>query len=166
MSFRAVRTFSLASLSALAVGAVSLTACAPVTKYQGYQAIDEKPTEIKVGTDTKTTVRTQYGTPTAASSFDPDVWFYITQTSDQFGAYRPHVRTRDVVAVTFDKASGVVKSVDTFDMNDGRVIAYNGRETPTVGRELSVIEQLLGTVGTPLSQIQDDDPGRRPGGGR
>ena len=164
MSFRAVRTISLASLSALAVGAVSLTACAPVTKYQGYQAIDEKPTEIKVGTDTKTTVRTQYGTPTATSSFDPDVWFYITQTSDQFGAYRPHVRTRDVVAVTFDKTSGVVKSIDTFDMADGRVIAFNGRETPTVGRELSVIEQLLGTVGTPLSQLPDDDPGRRPGG--
>ena len=138
-----------------------------MTKYQGYQAIDEKPTEIKVGTDTKTTVRTQYGTPTATSSFDPDVWFYITQTSDQFGAYRPHVRTRDVVAVTFDKTSGVVKSVETFDMGDGRVIAYNGRETPTVGRELSVIEQLLGTVGTPLSQIEDVAPGQRPGtGGR
>lgn len=163
MSFRAVRTFSLATFGALAVSAAALTACAPVTKYQGYQAIDDKPTEVKVGTDTKTTVRTQYGSPTATSTFDPDVWFYITQTSDQFGAYNPHIRTRDVIAITFDKASQTVKSVDTFNIADGRVIAFNGRETPTVGRELSVIEQLLGTVGTPLSQMPDDDPGRRPG---
>ena len=150
MPFRAVRTFSLASFGALAVSAAALTACAPVTKYQGYQAIDEKPAEVRVGVDTKITVRGQYGSPTATSSFDPDIWYYITQTSDQFGAYRPHVRTRDVVAITFDKTSGTVKSVDTFNMADGRVIAFNGRETPTVGRGLSVIEQLLGTVGTPL----------------
>jgi outer membrane protein assembly factor BamE (lipoprotein component of BamABCDE complex) len=163
MSFRAVRTFSLASLGALAVSAAALTACVPVTKYQGYQAIDEKPASVKVGTDTMTTVRTQFGSPTATSSFDPDVWFYITQTSDQFGAYRPHVRTRDIVAITFDKTSGTVKAVDTFNIADGRVIAFNGHETPTVGRELSVMEQLLGTVGSPLSQMPDDDPGRRPG---
>ena len=159
MSFRAVRTLSLA----LAVSTAALSACAPVTKYQGYQAIDEKPAEVKIGADTKTTVRTQYGSPTATSTFDQDVWYYITQTSDQFGAYRPHVRTRDIVAITFDKTSGAVKSVDTFNIADGRVIAFNGRETPTVGRELSVIEQLLGTVGTPLSQLPEDDPGRRPG---
>jgi outer membrane protein assembly factor BamE (lipoprotein component of BamABCDE complex) len=163
MSFRAVRTFSFAAMGALAVSAAALTACAPVTKYQGYQAIDEKPASAKVGTDTKTTVRTQFGSPTTTSSFDPDIWYYITQTSDQFGGYRPHVRTRDIVAITFDKTSQTVKSVDTFNIADGRVIAFNGRETPTVGRELSVIEQLLGTVGTPLSQIPEDDPGRRPG---
>ncbi len=163
MSFRAVKTFSLASLGAIAVSAAALTACAPVTRYQGYQAVDEKPTAIKVGTDTQVTVRSAYGSPTATSSFDPNVWYYITQTSDQFGAYRPHIRTRDVVAVTFDKSSGLVTSVDTFNIANGRLIAFNGRETPTVGRELSVIEQLLGTVGTPLSQLPEDDPGRRPG---
>lgn len=163
MSFRAVKTFSLASLGAIAVSAAALTACAPVTRYQGYQAIDDKPTAIKVGTDTQVTVRAAYGSPTATSSFDPNVWYYITQTSDQFGAYRPHIRARDVVAVTFDKTSGLVTTVDTFSIADGRVLAYNSRETPTVGRSLSVIEQLLGTVGTPLSQLPEDDPGRRPG---
>lgn len=157
------RIFSLASLGAIAVSAATLTACAPVTKFQGYQAVDQKPGEVKVGTDTKTTVRTQYGSPTATSSFDPDVWYYIAQTSDQFGAYRPHVRSRDVVAISFDKTSGAVKTVDTFTMADGRLIAFNDRETPTVGRELSVVEQLLGTVGSPLSQLPEDDPGRRPG---
>ena len=43
-------------------------------------------------------------------------------------------------------------------------MAYNTRETPTRGRELSALEQLLGTVGRgALLPDQDPGPGQRPG---
>jgi hypothetical protein len=45
------------------------------------------------------------------------------------------------------------------------VIAYNNRETPTRGREMTVLEQLLGSVGRGTMLPQDDEgvPGNRPG---
>jgi hypothetical protein len=60
----------------------------------------------------------------------------------------------------------MVETVNNYSLKDGKVIAYNGRETPTRGRELTVLEQILGTVGrgTMLPNDQDSGvPGSRPG---
>ncbi|HET9160010.1 MAG TPA: outer membrane protein assembly factor BamE [Caulobacteraceae bacterium] len=140
--------------------AAALSACSPITQVQGYQVVDEQPATAKVGEDTLQTVRTRFGTPTIVSTFDPNVWFYVNQVNDTFGFYRPHIRNRQVVAITFDKATQKVASVNTYTEKDGHVIAYNGRETPTRGKELSVIEQILGTIGTRALPQEEDDPGR------
>lgn len=34
-----------------------------------------------------------------------------------------------------------------YDLEDGRVVSYASRETPTRGRELNLLEQLLGNIG-------------------
>ncbi|CAN5250523.1 hypothetical protein BH11PSE2_BH11PSE2_04160 [soil metagenome] len=156
----------LATLTLPAVVAAGLlAACTPVTSTQGYQVIDERPGDVKVGVDTLQTVRTRFGSPTAISTFEPNVWYYISQVNDSFGFYRPRVRDRAVVQITFDKTTQKVADMTTYTAKDGKVIAYNSRETPTRGRELSVIQQILGTVGTQALPNEDDDPGN-PGGGR
>jgi len=146
-------------LTALAAAA-ALSACSPITQVQGYQVIDEQPATAKVGEDTLTTVRTRYGTPTMVSTFDPNVWFYVNQVNDTFGFYRPHIRQRLIVAISFDKTSQKVAAVNTFSEKDGHVIAYNSRETPTRGKQMSVLEQILGTIGARALPQQEDDPGR------
>ena len=71
-----------------------------------------------------------------------------------------------MVQVTFDKSEKVA-SIKTVKLTDGVQIAYEKRETPTRGRELSVIEQILGGLGRGGFLPQDDDPGNpRNGGGR
>jgi hypothetical protein len=58
-----------------------------------------------------------------------------------------------------------VETVNTYTLKDGKVIAFNGRETPTRGREMTILEQLLGSVGRG-SLLPDQDegaPGSRPG---
>jgi outer membrane protein assembly factor BamE (lipoprotein component of BamABCDE complex) len=152
-------------LFAAMAGAALLGACSPITQVQGYQVIDEQPATAKVGEDTLATVRTRFGTPTVVSTFDPNVWFYINQVNDTFGFYRPHVRNRQIVAISFDKTTQKVAAVNTYTEKDGKVIAYNGRETPTRGREMTVLEQLLGNVGRGSVLPRDDEgvPGTRPG---
>ncbi len=151
------------AFAALAVTLLATEACAPVGSYQGFQAIETQPADIKVGTDTRTTVQTKLGTPTAVSTFDTNTWFYISQIKTRTAFLRPRVVRRDVVAIGFD-ASEQVTSVNSYTLADGRVIAINGRETPTRGREMSVIEQLLGSIGQGgvLPQTDDQTPGSRP----
>jgi len=158
-------SFRLNLVLAAAIGSALVAGCSPITQVQGYQVIDEQPATAKVGEDTVTTVRTRFGTPTVVSTFEPNTWYYVNQVNDTFGFYRPHVRNRQIVEINFDKATQKVSKVNTYTEKDGHVIAFNGRETPTRGRELSVIEQILGTIGTRAIPQEEDDPGA-PGQGR
>jgi outer membrane protein assembly factor BamE (lipoprotein component of BamABCDE complex) len=159
-----IRRLAIATCALVALGAMT-AACTPTVAYQGYQAIDAKPADVKVGTDTKSTVRARLGTPSMVSTFDPNIWFYISQVTQRQAFYQPRTVRRDVVAVSFDKDDQSVVKVDTLNLKNGRVIAYNGRETPTRGRQLSVLEQLLGNLGQgQLNNNQDINPGTRPGG--
>src|SRR5689334_19362763 len=130
--------FRRAAFAASAFGLLALSACAPITTYSGFQAIESNPKDVKVAVDTKSTVRGKLGSPSATSTFDPNVWFYMNQVKERIAFRRPHVVARNVTAISFDKDSELVKSVNVYTLKDGKVIAYNNRETPTRGRELTI----------------------------
>jgi outer membrane protein assembly factor BamE (lipoprotein component of BamABCDE complex) len=160
-----------AAFVALAAGllipaaAASLSACAPITSYSGFQAIESDPKDVKIGTDTKSTVRGRLGSPSATGTFDGNTWFYMNQMKSRVAFKRPEIVARNVVAITFNKDSEVVTGVNSYTLKDGKVIAFNGRETPTRGRELTILEQILGNVGrgSVLNNADDQVPGNRPG---
>ncbi|MDB5474695.1 MAG: hypothetical protein JWP49_206 [Phenylobacterium sp.] len=158
--------FRRAAFAALAVGYLSVTACAPISSYSGFQAIESDPKDVKAGVDTKSTVRSKLGSPSATSTFDPNIWFYMNQVKERVAFRRPKVVARNVTAIAFNKESEQVESVNNYTLKDGKVIAYNGRETPTRGREMTILEQMLGAVGHGgVLPRQDDEgvPGTRPG---
>ncbi len=149
---------------AIALSLVGAAACSPTNSFQGFQVVDQAPSDVKVGTDTRETVLARLGTPTATSTFDKNTWFYISQVSNKTGFYRPRILKRDIVAIVFDKDSQQVTALNTYALKDGRVIAFNGRETPTRGREMTVLEQLLGSISaaSALPQDQNQTPGSHP----
>ena len=158
--------FRRLAFAAASVGLLATGACMPISTYSGFQAIEERPADVKVGEDTKSTVSAKLGTPSATSTFDPNTWFYISQLTDRVAFYKPRVAKRDVVAINFDKDSEKVAKVNTYTLQDGKVIAFNGRETPTRGREMTILEQLLGNVGRGGMLPRDEEervPGNRPG---
>jgi outer membrane protein assembly factor BamE (lipoprotein component of BamABCDE complex) len=159
--------FRAVAFAAVTIGFVSLGACAPISSYSGFQTIESDPKDVKVSVDTKSTVRGKLGSPSATSTFDNNIWFYMNQTKERVAFRRPRVIARNVVAISFDKDSEVVKSVNTYTLKDGKVIAYNDRETPTRGREMTILEQMIGAVGhggiLPRDQEEAGVPGNRPG---
>ena len=155
------KTFAAAALA----GLLGATACTPVNSYQGFQTVDHAPSDVKVGEDTRSTVLARLGSPTAVSTFDKDTWYYISQVQSRTAFYHPRVNKRDVVAIVFRKADDQVAAVNTYTLKDGRVIAYNSRETPTRGREMTVLEQLLGSVSAagalPQADVNPNSHGRQ-----
>ena len=152
------KSLILAALSA----AVLTTACAPTVGQNGFQAIDAKPADIVAGTDTRQTVLTRLGTPSTTSTFERDnIWYYISQVTEKYTYNRPQVTQRTVTEITFNDA-GQVAQVRTLGLEDGQQIAMNGRETPTRGRQLTILEQLLGNVGRgQLPRTEENIPGQR-----
>ena len=145
--------------------AASVAACAPVTSYNGFQARDEKPADVKVGVDTRSTVLARLGSPTTRSTFGDPVFYYMGQTSEKEAYFRPRVTAREVTAISFDKDEKVT-AVKSYKLKDGYRIAYGGRETPTRGRQLNWVEQILGTIGRGGVLPQQVDPGQTRGAGR
>lgn len=149
------------------LAAISLTlmagACAPIVATQGFQVIDQKPEDIVVGTDTRETVLTKLGSPSTASTFEAEnIWYYLSQSTARYTYNRPKVTQRTVTEITFNEADGLVSGVRTLGLADGEAIAMNSRETPTRGRALTILEQLLGNVGRgQLPRTDEDVPGQR-----
>ncbi|WP_312783515.1 outer membrane protein assembly factor BamE [Brevundimonas sp.] len=143
--------------------ATAASACAPVVATQGFQAIDAKPQDVVAGTDTKETVLARLGSPSTTSTFESDtVWYYMTQMTERYTYNRPKVSQRSVTEITFNKADDKVASVRVLSLDDGRQIAMERRETPTRGRQLTILEQLLGNVGRgQLPRTEEDVPGQR-----
>ncbi|MBP7704925.1 MAG: outer membrane protein assembly factor BamE [Caulobacter sp.] len=159
--FRKVVLAAAASAAVLATGA-----CMPMTTYSGFQAVEVNPADVKPGEDTKSTVMGKLGSPSVTSTFDPNLWFYMSQVTDRVAFYEPRVAKRDIVAISFDKSTEQVVSVNKYSLQDGKLFAYNDRETPTRGREMTILEQLLGNVGRGGMLPRDDEervPGNRPG---
>lgn len=153
--------FSTAALISAALMAAS--ACAPTVARQGFQVMDAAPRDVKVGEDTKSTVLGKLGSPSMVSTFEPNIWFYISQTTEKVTYHRQKVTSRDVTVVSFDPTTELVQNIETLDLADARRVNYSDRETPTRGRELTILEQLLGNIGQGgLPPTDDRDPGSRP----
>ncbi len=142
--------------------ALTLSACAPTLTHHGYLAYDARPsTDIKVG-DTQETVLDKLGAPSQTSVYDPTEWYYVDQVSMKMTYKMSKVTARSVTIVDFDKGNQTVAAVRTLSLADGRVLTPNPNKTPTRGRSLSALEQVLGTVGHQrIDNAKDQDPGNQ-----
>jgi outer membrane protein assembly factor BamE (lipoprotein component of BamABCDE complex) len=140
-----------------------LIACAPVISQRGYLPDLENEGAIKIGADTKTSVQSRLGYASTTATFGNDSWYYISATEKQVAFFTPTVLKRQIVAVYFDKDNKVT-NVRHFGLKDGHVIAFETRETPARGREMTFLQQLLNaTPGTNATNVQSTNPGN--GGG-
>ena len=152
----------LKTLLAVSAFAALASACAPVIGQNGFQAIDAKPTDIVAGTDTRQTVLAKLGTPSTTSTFESDnIWYYMSQITEKYTYNPAQITQRSITEITFND-DGQVSEVRTLGLEDGRRLAMERRETPTRGRQLTIIEQLLGNVGRgQLPRTEEDVPGQR-----
>ena len=169
MQPRSLITLTLAAMTVLVSG------CNPVLRTHGYVATeDAKPQAVEPGSDTKSSVLARLGNPSVEGTFDDDVetdtWYYMNQVRQSFAYLRPLVEERSITAISFN-ADGQVEKVAEYGIEDGRYVNIVDRKTPTRGRELSVLEQIFGSVGRlPTSTLggQQNIPGGGggPGSGR
>lgn len=147
-----------ATVSFMGLGLIS---CAPTITNHGYLPIDAVPSkDIKIG-DSRVVVLDKLGTPSQTSNFDPLEWYYIDQNIVKM-TYKPaKVSSRNITLVRFDQATQNVVEVTNLTYKDGRIITPDPAKTPTRGRSLTALEQILGTVGAQRLPNENDNPSQR-----
>ncbi len=111
----------------------------------------EVVSKINPGVDSRIDIQSLLGSPSSVSTFQDSKWYYIGQKSTQFAFFEPEVLERTVLMVSFD-AAGFVETTRTYALADGQPIDPVDRVTPTEGRELSFLQQLIGNLGKFPSQ--------------
>lgn len=129
-----------------AVVPVALAACAPNIDVRGNLPEPELLAKISPGVQSREDVASLLGSPSTISTFQDDKWYYIGQKTTQFAFFAPEVLERKVVQISFDP-TGIVAESKVYTLEDGQEIDPVDRITPTEGRELTILQQLLGNVG-------------------
>ena len=125
---------------------LALAACQPTIDQRGNLPDEKKISEIEPGVTTKEAVSQLLGTPSSVSTFGDKTWYYISRRTEQTAFFTPQVLDQQVVVVAFDEGN-VVRNVQHLNLADGRPIDPSSRETPSAGKEIGFIEQLLGNLG-------------------
>ncbi len=126
--------------------AVALAACQPTIDQRGNLPDDKKISAIEPGVTTKQAVSQLLGTPSSVSTFGDKTWYYISRRTEQTAFFNPQVLDQQVIVVCFDEG-GIVRNVQHLNLADSRPVDPSPRETPSAGKELGFVEQLLGNLG-------------------
>ena len=138
------RTVPLALVGAMASLAVG--GCDHIVDYRGFSPTPGSVEKLEVGTQSREDVIRLIGTPTAVATFNPNVWYYITQQQETYAFFKAEITEQKVMQLTFNDA-GRLTTLKNYDLKDGQDITMVSRVTPTAGKELTILEQLLGNVG-------------------
>lgn len=133
------------------------TACAPIIDRHGFVADDGNDIQIAVGTDNKDSIIRRYGNPSQTGMFDDQVWYYISSTQSQVAFFKTKTTERKIVAISFEDNDSVA-AVRNYALQDGRIVDYDKRHTPTRGREVTFLEQIFGSVGRNTVTLPGQDP--------
>ncbi len=148
-------------IPALALSALLLAGCTPVISQRGYLPDPAGEASIKVGVDSKTSVQKRLGDPSTQSTFQgaSSSWYYISSTEKQMAFFNPVVEKRKILAINFDK-DGKVIALHHYSLKDGHIVSFETRETPSLGHEMTFLEQLFNaTPGVPIGGQGSPNPG-------
>ena len=149
----------------LAVAVLALTAaCENMTDIRGFAPAPGAVDKLEVGTQSREDVQRLIGSPSAVATFNPNVWYYISEKQEGWGPAKPWITDQNVIQITFNE-SGRVDKIKYYDMKDAQNITMVARITPTSGKELTVLEQILGNVGKFSGPRQQTNPGAPTGSG-
>jgi outer membrane protein assembly factor BamE (lipoprotein component of BamABCDE complex) len=126
--------------------ATLLGACAATYRNHGYVPPETELSLLEVGADTRETVAEKVGRPTALGLLNDVGWYYVQSRYKQYGPREPQEIDRQVVAITFDEG-GVVRNIERFGLEGGKVVILSRRITETSIQEVSLISQLLRNAG-------------------
>lgn len=135
-------------LAAMLVAGV--TACSPmkpITDYRGYLPRAEEIQKVQVGMS-KAEVRALLGSPSTTATLESlgESYYYISSVVETTAFLAPKVVDREILAVRFDPDARV-NGFGHYGLEDGKIINFSDRQTPTRGKEMSILQQLFNNVG-------------------
>jgi outer membrane protein assembly factor BamE (lipoprotein component of BamABCDE complex) len=131
---------STAFSAAIALG-LMLGGCFTQTYNRGYILAEGALEQIPLGAPQEQVLIT-LGTPSTVATVSGEVFYYISQRTEQTSFMPEKIVDQRVVAVYFDK-NRRVERLANYGLQDGKIFDYVSRTTPTGGQEMSYLVYLF-----------------------
>lgn len=136
--------------AALIAGGLVLAGCVATTQQHGYVLSETALDQIPVGSS-REQVLIVLGTPSTTATIGGEIFYYISQKTQRGARFmRAKVTEQRVLAVYFDAEQRVERIAD-FGLQDGKVFDFISRTTPTGGKDLNFITQMIEGIGRGIS---------------
>jgi outer membrane protein assembly factor BamE (lipoprotein component of BamABCDE complex) len=125
---------------------VLLGGCLFSSTYQRGYVLDEAALEQVPAGASQEQVLLVLGTPSTVATVQGEVFYYITQKTEQRAAFmKAEVTDQRVLAVYFNDDRRVER-IANYGLKDGKVFDFISRTTATGGSELSMIRQIFRAI--------------------
>jgi outer membrane protein assembly factor BamE (lipoprotein component of BamABCDE complex) len=141
-----------------ALACVLLAGCAADINARGNMPPDDKLAQVTPGINREQVLQI-LGSPSTVATFTDHAWYYIGQRTEDYAFYKPKVVERQVLVIRFND-DGVVEEVRRLEMDDGKPIEMVDRTTPSVSRDLSLMQQIFGNLGKAPALPGQTSPGQ------
>ncbi|HET9639435.1 MAG TPA: outer membrane protein assembly factor BamE [Allosphingosinicella sp.] len=135
-----------AALLIAVAGGLAAGGCTKTQDLQGYLVDETLVSAVQPGVDNKDSVQNTLGRPTFSGTFDQNDWYYVSRRTKNFAFNHPRVNQQTILHVRFDQA-GNVASVERKGMEQIVSIDPMSDKTPTLGRHVSIWDELFGNIG-------------------
>ena len=127
----------------LVAGCTSIT---EVNRFShGYAPTATEVANIKSSGANKDTIAQKFGKPFVIGTYNPDYWYYIAYSTKQYGFSKREFTKFTIVEMNF--RNGVLVKTNRYDKSNLKKIAFSDDKTKTSGKELGILEQMLGNIG-------------------
>ncbi|MDR3520016.1 MAG: outer membrane protein assembly factor BamE [Acidocella sp.] len=130
--------------------ALALPGCALFTDaphYRGIEVSDHDLKELTPGTSNQADVQALLGPPTFHEEFNDNNWVYVSQVTKMRIGQTEGISQQQVVTLSFDNA-GILRKVSKDGLKNRVNVAMDDNQTPVPGGNASILQQLVGGVGS------------------
>jgi outer membrane protein assembly factor BamE (lipoprotein component of BamABCDE complex) len=141
------RAWRMKALAAAVVLGLGVAGCGITQTYnRGFVLPEGALEQIPLGASQEQ-VLVVLGTPSTVATVSGEVFYYISQRTEQTSFLKPKVVDQRVVAVYFDKDRHV-RRIAHYGLKDGKIFDFISRTTPGGGQELSYLTYIFKIIGT------------------
>ena len=132
----------------LIAASLGVAGCSSQIDYRGYLPRGTDVQKIRTGLS-KTEVISILGSPSTTNAVEGagDTFYYISSVVKTAAILEPEVVDREIFAISFDADQNVTRLAH-YGIEDGKIIDFITRQTPTRGSNTTFLHSLFGRLGT------------------
>ncbi len=136
----------LKKLVSIFVVLVALSSCVQNVYKHGSEESLDAFLALKQKKVRKVLVSDEVGTPSVVSTFNKNIWYYVSTATKRVSFFKPEVIESRVIQVSFNKA-GVVSDVKIYVIDKKRKLKFSSDKTAVKGDDAGLFKDFLYNFG-------------------